>query len=133
MSFGRHCSLGAAVVLASGLTLAAAQPAAAKSKPIVVKAIPENVQTERVNFEDLNLVNKAGQRTLHRRVAGAVKLVCGGPDTERASFFEGRRCQTVAWNGARPQIDRAVQRAHEIARNGSSTIPAVAIRISARR
>jgi hypothetical protein len=39
-------------------------------------------------------------------------------------------CSGLAWDGARPQILRAVQRAREIAATGSSSIAAAAITIT---
>jgi hypothetical protein len=44
--------------------------------------------------------------------------------------FEMHRCSGLAWDGARPQILRAVQRAREIAATGSSSIAAAAITIT---
>jgi hypothetical protein len=40
------------------------------------------------------------------------------------------KCDNRAWGEARPQIARAVQRAHDIASTGTSPIAAAAITIS---
>ena len=123
-------------MVASGITacLVGAAPAAlAQEKPVIVYAQPENTRTERVSYRDLDLAARAGERTLEQRVSGAVRRVC---DYNGGSFDAVDRgyilCARGAWQGAQPQIDRAVARAHEIALNGSSSIAATAITISAR-
>jgi UrcA family protein len=124
-------------VLASALTasLAVLAPAAlAQGQPVVVYAQPiEDLQTIRVPYGDLDLVLASEQKVLNRRVSGAVRKVCGfqpGPQgfADRGYF----RCASDSWAEARPQIDRAIQRARDIALNGKSTIAAEPIRISAR-
>jgi len=123
------------LLAACAVTLAvftATAPAMAKSQPIVVTAIPEDVPVRFVSYGDLNLAKATDEKMLVRRVRSATDDVCteSVPDgTAITSAFLS--CRAHAWQGARPQIDRAVTRAREIAANGWSTIAPVAISISA--
>jgi UrcA family protein len=110
----------------------ATAPAMAKSQPIVVTAVPEDVPVRFVSYSDLNLARAADEKMLVRRVRSATYDVCteSVPDgTAVTSAFLA--CRTHAWRGASPQIERAVTRAREIAANGWSAIAPVAISISA--
>ena len=89
-------------------------PAAfAQDSQIIVQAPQKNVRGERVSYHDLNLATPVGERTLVRRVGGAVERVC--------LYDEGRwyglavpdynGCAQRAWRGARPQVNGAVYRA----------------------
>ncbi len=123
------CMSGAIAITA--IELLAISPASAKDPPLVVTAEP--LPTRNVSFADLNLASAADARTLHRRVGEAVNEVCQispGPSQQR---FDDLDCSASAWAGARPQIDRAVLRAKEIAATGSSSIAATAITVSAIR
>ena len=117
----------------SGVTaslLVAASASAAQEQRVVIYGEPENVRTERVTYADLDLAERSDQRKLNVRVTGAVKRVC---------LFENNRsglqdrgyygCANGAWDGARPQIAQAVQRATDIAMTGQSSIAATAITI----
>ena len=121
--------LAACAVTALGLAIAA--PAVAAPSPVVVTATSEDIPIRYVTYRDLNLVNAAGEKTLLSRVKHAVNDVCiesVGDDMTRR--FTQRDCRYNSWAGAKPQIDRAVQRAREIAANGWSSIAPVAISIS---
>jgi UrcA family protein len=126
-------NLKVAAVL-SGVTaslLVAASASAAQQGPVVVYAEPDNARTERVTYADLDLADRSDQRKLNHRVSGAVKRVC---------LFENSRsglqdlgyygCADDAWDGAKPQIAQAVQRAKDIAMTGQSSIAATAITIN---
>jgi UrcA family protein len=88
-------------------------PAQAQDGQIIVRAPEANVRGERVPYYDLNLATLAGERSLQRRVGGAVERVC--------LYDPGRwyglavpdytQCANRAWRGARPQIIGAVYRA----------------------
>lgn len=125
------------VAVLSGVTasLTVAAPAnAAQERPVVVYAEPEeNVRTERVSYADLNLAERGDERKLRLRVAGAVQRVClfedGKPGLQVGNYY---RCASGAKASANDQIAQAIARAREIALNGYSAIPAVAIRIAAR-
>lgn len=131
MIYGKLMSICAAIAITGGTLVMLAPPAAAKGKPIVVEAAPEDVLTERVSFADLNLASVEGRQTLNRRVGSAVKSVCIDSIGDTSNVYAGHACRNYAWAGARPQIDRAVQRAREIAAVGFSSIPVTAIRIAA--
>jgi UrcA family protein len=132
MTYTNSISMVAAVVLtASGVALFAA-PISAKA-PIVVTGDPDRIE-RRVSYADLNLAAVAGQRSLNRRVTTAISSLCleatGGLDRNLSSKFNMNKCGHSAWTQARPQIAQAVQRASEIAENGRSNIPPVAISIA---
>ena len=121
----------ASIVLSGGLTLAS--PAFGFDREVIVKAPPkEDVPTRYVRYSDLNLVQPAGLSTLNRRVNSAVRVVCVESVGPHGDFYAEMNCRSSAWNGARPQIDRAVERAHQLAANGYSTIAPVTISISVR-
>lgn len=84
-----------------------------------------------VSYRDLNLASAAGERTLSRRVGSATRHVCAPLDIGGVSGKQiVSSCIDFAWDGARPQIARAVLRAREIAATGTSAIPMVAIAIT---
>ena len=124
------------VAVLSGVTasLLVGFPAAAagQDKPVVVLAEPQEVPTERVSYADLDLATRAGEKRLNYRVAGAVKRVClfndGRFGLQDTGYYN---CASAAWNGAEPQISRAILRAKEIALTGKSSIAAAAITINA--
>lgn len=121
---------GAGTIVVTALALAMTPSASAK-KPIIVKKeqLPQN--TRLVSYADLNLASAAGERTLMRRVGGAVRYVCRHADPMNIGSTADRTCRSFAWRGARPQIARAVKRAHDLAKTGTSTIPAVALAVAA--
>jgi UrcA family protein len=119
----------------SGVTaslLFAVSAASAQDRPVVVYAEPdENVRTERISYADLDLALQRDERTLHARVAKAVRRVClfdkGSSGLQDSSYFS---CTDEAKAGAAPQIAQAVARANQIALTGKSSIAATAITIS---
>lgn len=130
----RFNTVTAAVSSGVAASLAFAMPvSAAQEKPVVVYAEPqENIRTVHVSYADLNLAQSRDAGLLKARVAGAVKDVCLF-ETRAALQDRGYYdCAQGAWDSANPQIAQAVGRANEIALNGSSAIPAAAIRIVAR-
>lgn len=128
----RLISLGASIsITATGLFLMA-PPASAKS-PIVVYA-PNDVVTRGVSYADLDLTAAPGEQTLNGRVAGVVSSFCseltGGYDGTNDANNAMRRCRDSAWEQVRPQIERAVKRARDLASVGSPPIVATAITIA---
>jgi UrcA family protein len=121
----------------SGVTaslLVASSASAAQENPVVVYGEAkqaENVRTERVGYADLNLANNKDQKKLNLRVTGAVRRVClfetSRPGLQDRGYYN---CAGDAWDGARPQIAMAVQRARDIAMTGHSSIAATAITIT---
>jgi UrcA family protein len=135
MNYIRAISLCAAIAATSGGLFLAVSPAFGRGGPILVTATPpEEVVVRHVSFADLNLLVEAGQRTLNRRVDVAVTDLCteanGGNDGSTAFKYSMKRCSIGAWNDARPQIARAVQRSQELASTGQSAIAAAALTIS---
>ena len=118
-------------IAAGGLFLAT--PALGKDSEVVVKAPPrEDVPTRYVRYSDLNLLHQSGVSTLNGRVKSAVRGVCVESVTPSGDFYAEMNCRSSAWNGARPQMDRAIERARQLAANGFSTIAPVTISISVR-
>jgi UrcA family protein len=118
---------GAAVVLIGGM--AGSAPARDhKDIKVIGRAPSAEIQTERVSYADLNLATPAGVRKLNGRVGGAVSRVCFAFDYVKTSIKA--ECNEAAWSGARPQMDRAIMRARQIASTGVSSIPPVAIVIA---
>jgi UrcA family protein len=118
-------------ILPSGVALAG--PASGDDPEVVVKApLKSDFPTRYVTYSDLNLVHPAGLKTLNGRVNSAVREVCRESTAGSADFYLEMGCRSFAWDGARPQIDRAVERAVQIAANGYSTIAPVSISLSVR-
>jgi UrcA family protein len=136
MEYGKLISMAAAAAITAGGLVFMARPAAGKP-PIFVTAPPVNpadIVTRHIGYADLNLASAAGERTLNRRVGGAVNSLCleviGGNDTSMESMAAEYHCATSTWTQARPQIAQAVQRARDIASTGSSSLAAAAITLS---
>ena len=113
------------------LVSAAAQPAYSQaSRDVVVQAQTNpDVLTATVNFSIKDIRSLAGQQALIRRVRQATYEVC----PEYAAEFTGDSiyCRRFAWAGAKPQIDRAIERATTMADTGapmSITIGIIAAR-----
>ena len=92
--------------------------------PLVVTAPREGPFTELVPYGDLALATNQGRWALHHRVGLAVDRVC--PDLDEYGFdYDSQGCKDYAWDGARPQISRAVQAAR------SGALVAMTIEVSA--
>jgi len=122
----------------TALSLLAVTPAVAKSKPMVVTAQrAADLPTEWVSFRDLDLVAAEHQVALERRVGYAVKKVCRASDQQAQRTLESYTlyvaCSDFAWDGARPQIAAAIDRARALALNGNGAVAvgSLAIAISA--
>lgn len=129
MTMQKLLMAAAAVVVSGSALLATAGPAHAKDVTVIA-ASPDELPRATVNIADLNLASASGQKTMTRRVGSAVRVVCAHEDTG-ALASNYRHCQDVAWDSARPQMARAIQRAEQLAATGSSSIAAAAISISA--
>jgi UrcA family protein len=132
MTYRKTLAMAAAALTAGGLTVIA-QPAAAKGRPIVVTAAEDEL-VRYVHYADLDLASSQGESLLNRRVGRAINSLCAeateGLDRSLQLSIAKGRCPSGAWDGARPQMALAVQRAHDIAMTGSSNIAATAIVIS---
>lgn len=126
------CALCVASTLVAGSTVAQAK--SQSDEPVIVRAQPEDeLPTRRVNYADLDLATPAGKKTLFHRVGRAVDHVCADTNGLSNFFIPDQGCRDIAWDGARPQIRRAISRAEQLAANGYSTIAPVAIAIASAR
>lgn len=100
------CSACASAFLLLGMTVA---PAFAAEPVVVTAQRPTDEITRIVKFGDLNIATAQGEKTLLRRVSGAVHQVCDDPGFDY--YQEDRACRKFAWSGTRPQIASALQRA----------------------
>jgi UrcA family protein len=55
----------------------------------------EEVQSENVNYEDLNLTSLAGVTQLYGRIERAARLVCG-PNTDQSRMGQWKTCYRLA-------------------------------------
>jgi len=110
---------------------ASAQPP--RDKDVVVTGAESDAVVREVPYSDLNLAAAPGETALVKRVRFAVNDVCLEAVGGHSGYLHESsvNCKTASWAGAAPQIDRAVQRARDIAANGWSAIAPVAITISA--
>ena len=115
MKHGQILAFGAALAITTGGVVTLASPAVAG--PQVVVEAPSDIPTRLVRFGDLNLTAAHGQKMLNRRVAVAVNDVCED-SASYSNFQTDGFCRTAAWDRARPQIERAIERAHTLALNG---------------
>ncbi|MFL6776509.1 MAG: UrcA family protein [Sphingomicrobium sp.] len=133
MNYGKGLAMcGASLIAAIAIAIGAAGPfplEAGTPRAIVVTIQPQNVE-RRINYADLNLAAVPGERSLNRRISYAVTSLCNeAVSNSTNTSFDYRDCESEAWRGVRPQVFLAVQRAHEIATTGSSTIGAAVITI----
>jgi UrcA family protein len=126
MTYSKILSMCAAIAVTAGGLTAMSPSASAKDRPVVVVA-PSDVITRRVSYTDLNLAIRSDEKTLTRRVGSAVRWVCEEALGNARDFYAEMQCRDVSWDLARPQMKRAVQRAHDFAAAGSSPIAAEAI------
>lgn len=133
MTYSKILSMVAAVAVTTGGLIAIIPTASAKERPVVVLGPVDEVPTRRVSFVDLNLATPAGEKSLYRRVANAVRSVCYEATGPMAGFYETNACRGYAWDGARPQMKRAMLRAQELAAGGSTAVSIQAIVLAAPR
>lgn len=120
--------------LATTLTLVAAvgaTPASAQaSLQVVAKRVQDDQITQRVSHGDLDLGSASGQKRLTFRVRSAVGKVCAPLDGTNLRMRQ-QHCRAVAWQGAKPQIERAMTGAQQLAATGTTSLPEVAIAVRA--
>jgi UrcA family protein len=110
MSFKLNTSMTCAL---SAIFFAFVTPALAGTGPVIVTAPShDNRSTRLVRFGDLDLALVRDQKRLDRRVAGAIKDVCGLGEfhavrsiTALAPYHE---CSKEAWTGARAAMKSAI-------------------------
>ena len=130
MTLQKFILFAAACAMTAG-SLAITSPASAQPSERFTVTGPRTdaPRTERVSYRDLNLVIPQDEKRLVRRVGFAVNHVC----PQGIFRIEPSGCRSDAWDGAKPQIALAVERAKQIASNGFSSIAPVAIVISVRQ
>ena len=94
---------------------------------MVVYAQP-NLNVERVPYGDLNLAASVDRKALYSRVGSAVRNVCNFDS--RGISADYRTCASISWADARPQINKALARADQMAALGQPAFAAGAITIS---
>jgi UrcA family protein len=132
MTYAKALSFCAAIVVTAAGGSVVASPASARPQRVVVTAPAESVNRH-ISYADLNLASSEGERALFHRVEAGVNDLCfdgsGGNDGSFVYKDYMMRCSGAAWDQARPQMALAVQRAHEIAATGTSSIAATALTI----
>lgn len=121
--------------LTAAAALLAFAPAAAAGKDFTIVADrpgSDGSLSRRVGFKDLDLASAAGVKSLHARIGRAVRQVCA-PFAESGDPHRQHGCTSFAWNGARPQIARAVEHAQQLASGGTTSIAPMAIVIATPR
>ena len=105
--------IGAAAFVGSLLVTATASMAK-NSQPVVIEKHIDPL-TRYVSFADLSLTSKEGKHLLYRRVGQAVDEVCplslSSDEAEFAVTYDRLYCKDYAWQGARPQIRKAIRAA----------------------
>jgi UrcA family protein len=120
-------------VTAGSLSLVATS-SLARGPIVITGPSPDELVTRRVSYADLDLTSTVGEKALVSRVRTAVKSLC--VDATRFSDgminhrFDEVACFASARRQTTPQIATAVQRARDIALNGTSNLDATAIAIS---
>jgi UrcA family protein len=134
MFTAKMLTMCASVVITAGSFCITAPPARAAQRPVYIDSNRELLVYRRISYRDLNLSHVEGQWTLNRRIHWAVRGMCaeaaGGIEGDIMKLARQRACGSLALDQARPQVAAAVQRARDIAMNGSSTIAAAAIVIA---
>ena len=111
-------TLALPILAAAGL-LALTMPATAQEPEIVVKGkvnVPEGTEpvSQVVSFADLDLATREGQEELEKRVEAAIKKICWShPKPARWQVKDSEECDAFAWDGARPQMQQAIDEAME--------------------
>lgn len=126
--------LCAAIAATTGAMVALGSPAFSKNPQITVTGQPD-IAIRYVRFSDIDLASPAGEKQLKRRVNYTIDDLCNEATgyfrpTFRYESSVWADCTESAWDQARPQVARAVQRAREIALTGRSSIAATALTIS---
>ena len=120
--------LSSAFVLA--LALGSAGSASAQPKVDVLGERISDRLSVRVSFADLDLASANDRGRLVTRVRGAVREVCS-PFGQASQRIEHSACRSYAWNGAKPQMDRAFAGARQAALGVSTGTAVATITISA--
>jgi UrcA family protein len=120
------------LIATCALTAAAGAVPASAQAPVQVigQRVDDDLITQRVSHRDLNLASAFGQKALRFRVRSATRKVCA-PLDDTGQRTQRQECRSVAWQGAKPQIARAIARAEQLAATGTTSLPEVAIAVRA--
>lgn len=93
--------------------------------------LPSSVEAPQatVAYADLDLSTEAGQKTLDRRITGAVRKICGSQRS--ATLAERRaiqRCHSAAMNDANGKAEIVVARARMYRQLSNATLAAAELR-----
>jgi UrcA family protein len=113
-----------------GASLIASVAVAGSPRNLILSAQPQNLVERRIPYADLNLAAASGKRILNRRIGHKVDSLCNEAVEGTTTSTEYRECEIEAWRSARLQVSLAVQRAHELAKVGSSLSDATAVTIA---
>lgn len=117
--------------LSGVLALTTALGSAAYAAPngdvnVLGQRLYEDQTTVQVGFADLDLRAASDRGRLISRVRGAVREVCS-PLADTGQRIAHSYCRGFAWNGAKPQLDRAFRQAEIAARTGSASVAAAIV------
>lgn len=96
----------------------AQEPEQPQASEIVVtgKKAEKDVVTQAVLIGDLNLATDQGVQEMEKRVGSAVDYICSIPAV--IGYYRQKAeapCRDEGWAGARPQMDRAIEKARSSA------------------
>lgn len=105
--------VGAAAFVGTMLVTATATMAKPVRPVVISKRIDPMVRY--VSYADLSLTTADSRNVLYKRVGNAVSEVCPvnlrSNDADNVSAYKFGYCRDTAWQGALPQIDRAIHAA----------------------
>jgi UrcA family protein len=84
-------------------------------------ASAQDAPTAKVGYADLDLTSAAGQKTLARRLSGAINHVCENPGhADLATVMAWKQCRTVARISAHTEMAAAIDRSIRLAAKSST-------------
>lgn len=119
-----------AAVAAAAFLISTGASASQRDVTITGQRADEDRLVERVGYGDLDLTSAKDRSKLQRRVRLASSNVCA-PLNSGAFSLGFNLCRNEAIAGARPQMERAFERAAQLAATGHSDLPEVAIAVRA--
>jgi UrcA family protein len=123
--YSKFIALTASIAItATGLAVLA-PPAFGRAPALALT--PTDGAVGHVSFADLDLTSVGGENALRARVNTAVRNICASLADRSSGTFAEANCRSASWKDVDPQIERAVQRARELAATGTSPIPPVTI------
>jgi UrcA family protein len=96
--------------------LAACTATVLVAAPAMARSSADGLAQTTVSYADLNLSSAAGRATLHSRIKGAVRFVCGSRGPTLAELENNRECQDNAIASANTQLEQV------LARRGTVTV-----------